>query len=453
MADAIHAHGATVLIDIDQITITPSLLHTSLATEPTVIPFNSVDSVSMKRPSDGYDCGIVNISCASVTTQLEFSPNQSDEQQAFIAAATAALNGQAPAHRAVPGLDFAAVDVETANDDWGSICQIGVVKVKDGVITDKCEWLCQPPAAINHFAPANIAIHGIRPNDVKTAQPFSECFAEMLSFVGKLPLAAHNAQFDMTAFFRAAQAENLVFPTVAFGCSLALSRAANLGTPNHKLPTVAKHLNVGLTNHHNATADAAACAEIIIKLAQKSAVKGSFADVCALLGFAQGQLSAQRVYPVLKKKSSTSLVESSARIATQPPLDQTQTEVKTAVPRKQKAKTAPWAKAAAPETVPEANLDADPHGRLFQQNVTLTGDFEPFDKGKLWDSIAEQGGTIGKNVTKKTTILVCGPWASKTSKQKRAEELIDKGQNIQIWTAEDLFAQLGLDPADEQPPF
>ncbi|ARU46440.1 exonuclease domain-containing protein [Corynebacterium silvaticum] len=452
MADAIHAHGATVLVDRDQVAITPSLLHTALATEPKIISLASIDSVSTLKLSDGYDCGIVTINCDSHTVRLEFSPNRADEQQAFISAATTALNGQAPAHRAIPGLDFAAVDVETANDDWGSICQIGVVTVKDGVITDKREWLCQPPTPINHFAPANIAIHGIRPDDVATAQPFSECFAEMLSFTGDLPLAAHNAQFDMTAFFRAAQADNVALPTVSFGCSLALSRAADLGTPNHKLPTVAKHLNVDLTNHHNATADAAACAGIIIKLAQKADVKGSFVDVCAALGFTQGQLSAQRVYPVLKKKPSASLVESAATSATQPPIGKTHAATKTAAPQKRKAQT-PWAKAATPEVIPEPNPDADPHGRLYQQNVTLTGDFEPFDKGKLWDGIAEQGGTIGKNVTKKTTILVCGPWASITSKQKRAEELIAKGQNIQIWTAEDLFAQLGLDAPDEQPPF
>ncbi|AIU30778.1 DNA polymerase III PolC [Corynebacterium ulcerans] len=452
MADAIHAHGATVLVDIDQVAIKPSLLQTALAAEPKVIPLTNIDSVSSIKLSDGYDCGIVSISSDSHSLRVEFSPNQADEQQALITAVTAALNGQAPAHRAVPGLDFAAVDVETANDDWGSICQIGVVKVKDGVITDKREWLCQPPAAINHFASANIAIHGIRPDDVATAQPFSECFAEMLSFTGDLPLAAHNAQFDMTAFFRAAQADNVALPTVSFGCSLALSRAANLGTPNHKLPTVAKHLNVDLTNHHNATADAAACAGIIINLVQKADVQGSFADVCAALGFSQGQLSAQRVYPVLKKKPSSLVESAAATAATPPPLEKVQAPAKATGSQPRKA-AAPWAKAATPEVIPEANSDADPHGRLFQQNVTLTGDFEPFDKGKLWDGIAEQGGTIGKNVTKKTTILVCGPWASKTSKQKRAEELIAKGQNIQIWTAEDLFAQLGLDVADEQPPF
>lgn len=80
----------------------------------------------------------------------------------------------------------------------------------------------------------------------------------------------------------------------------------------------------------------------------------------------------------------------------------------------------------------------------------MTGEFEPFDKGLLWRGIAERGGQVGKNVTKKTTILVLGEWATKTSKEKRAEELIEKGQEIQLWPASKLLEELQL---DAQPPF
>ncbi|WP_455006001.1 BRCT domain-containing protein, partial [Corynebacterium propinquum] len=111
---------------------------------------------------------------------------------------------------------------------------------------------------------------------------------------------------------------------------------------------------------------------------------------------------------------------------------------------------APWQAVATPDTVPEANDDADSDHPLFGQHVTLTGEFEPFDKGRLWSDIAERGGQVGKNVTKKTTVLVVGEWAKKTSKEKRAEELNEKGQDIAIWPASKLLHVLGL---DEQPPF
>ena len=57
---------------------------------------------------------------------------------------------------------------------------------------------------------------------------------------------------------------------------------------------------------------------------------------------------------------------------------------------------------------------------------------------------------MGKNVTKKTTILVVGTWATKTSKEKKAEEYQAKGQEIEIWQTDRLLSVLGL---DEEPPF
>ena len=100
---------------------------------------------------------------------------------------------------------------------------------------------------------------------------------------------------------------------------------------------------------------------------------------------------------------------------------------------------------ATPDTIPEPATNADPNAPLYGQNVTLTGEFEPYDKGELWNGIAAQGGQVGKNVTKKTTILVAGAWATMTSKEKRARELMEKGQDIEIWPAEKLFSVLDLE--------
>ena len=53
-------------------------------------------------------------------------------------------------------------------------------------------------------------------------------------------------------------------------------------------------------------------------------------------------------------------------------------------------------------------------------------------------------------MTKKTTILVVGEWGSMTSKEKRARQLIEQGQDIALWKADKLLDALGL---NEQPPF
>lgn len=102
-----------------------------------------------------------------------------------------------------------------------------------------------------------------------------------------------------------------------------------------------------------------------------------------------------------------------------------------------------WKRVATPDTVPEANAAADANGPVFGQNVTVTGDFAPYEKGEVWDMIAAAGGTVGKNVTKKTTLLVIGEWGSVTSKEKRARELKDKGQEISLWSFDEFLSALG----------
>lgn len=100
--------------------------------------------------------------------------------------------------------------------------------------------------------------------------------------------------------------------------------------------------------------------------------------------------------------------------------------------KQQKRSPAPWAKVATPDEVPETNEEADIDGPIYGQTVCVTGDVEPYDKGEVWDMIASRGGVVAKNVTKKTTMLIVGEWHSMTSKEKRARELQDKGQELQI---------------------
>ena len=107
------------------------------------------------------------------------------------------------------------------------------------------------------------------------------------------------------------------------------------------------------------------------------------------------------------------------------------TSKKTSKKTQQRA-PAPWAKVATPDEVPETNDEADIDGPIYGQTVCVTGDVEPYDKGEVWDMIASRGGVVAKNVTKKTTMLIVGEWHSMTSKEKRARELQDKGQELQI---------------------
>ena len=56
-------------------------------------------------------------------------------------------------------MDFVALDVETANFDIGSICQIGIAKYRQGKLIDTFESLINPRCS---FSQKNIDIHGSR---------------------------------------------------------------------------------------------------------------------------------------------------------------------------------------------------------------------------------------------------------------------------------------------------
>jgi hypothetical protein len=59
--------------------------------------------------------------------------------------------------------DFIALDVATANADFGSFCSIGLVQFRSGQVFKSLTILVDPE---DEFDPINIAIHGIRPEHV-----------------------------------------------------------------------------------------------------------------------------------------------------------------------------------------------------------------------------------------------------------------------------------------------
>ncbi|GFP44073.1 DNA polymerase III subunit epsilon [Candidatus Hakubella thermalkaliphila] len=61
-------------------------------------------------------------------------------------------------------MDFIALDVETANPDLASICQIGLVEFQNSKMVNALERLVDPE---DYFDGMNVSIHGIDERDVK----------------------------------------------------------------------------------------------------------------------------------------------------------------------------------------------------------------------------------------------------------------------------------------------
>ena len=174
-------------------------------------------------------------------------------------------------------LDFTAIDFETANSSPASACSVGLVRVRDGEVVATTSWLIRPPAGHDEFQEWNIKIHGIRPSDVMTADTWSEQFDRLCTFAGADVLVAHNAGFDLKVLRTAAEVTGDVCPPYRSLCSLQVARKT-YELDSYRLPMAAAAAGFAEFSHHDALADARACAQIIIDAARRAGA----ADVDAL---------------------------------------------------------------------------------------------------------------------------------------------------------------------------
>jgi DNA polymerase-3 subunit epsilon len=297
---------------------------------------------------------------------------------------------------ASPPLDFVAIDFETANADKASVCQVGVVKVLGGEMTSVQSWYVRPPTGLTSFDPENIGIHGIKPKDVlKEGIEWAESVERLEELRAGLPLIAHNAAFDRGVFEAACRMTGVETPSWRWEDTLKISREY-LDLPNHRLPTVAEHLRLPRFMHHDAAADAQACALVAVGIARL--VDATHVD---------------DLWPA-------------PRVSTG------------------RGPSARWfdkASKAKVSELPQPSPDADPEHPLHGQMVAITGDVPGMTRWELFEAVAAAGGTPQKSVTLKTTLLVAADHADLTegydpasgsAKEKKAHEYQQRGKPIRF---------------------
>ncbi len=161
--------------------------------------------------------------------------------------------------------DFAAIDFETANSQRTSVCSVGVVVVRGGEIVDTFYSLIRPRP--NYYSRFTTAVHGLAYHDTVDAPDFAEVWREVAPRIEGLPLVAHNAPFDAGCLRAAFDLYGLPWPGYEFRCTCSASRRVfGRRLPNHQLHTVSAACGFDLHAHHNALADAEACARIALKI-------------------------------------------------------------------------------------------------------------------------------------------------------------------------------------------
>jgi DNA polymerase-3 subunit epsilon len=296
------------------------------------------------------------------------------------------------------GLDFTAIDFETANGSRSSACSVGLARVVGGEIVDTATWLIRPPGEHYAFAPHNIKVHGITADQVVDAPEWGDVLPQVMAFSGGASFVAHNASFDESVFSSVTTASGLVVPDAAFHCSLELSEQ-NLQLGSYKLSAVCDALGLPAFMHHEARADAMACANVVLEIARRSE---------------QGTLAGLWSTAPLRSSTKYSGV---ARIDTT-----TYTATKKL------------------SELPQANPDADPTTLIHGQVFVFTGEMTAMDRDAAMEAVAKHGGSNGNNITKKTTVLVAA--TTGTGKERKARDYMALGQNIRIISEQDFLTML-----------
>ncbi|WP_340021944.1 TerD family protein [Paenibacillus sp. FSL K6-1096] len=162
-------------------------------------------------------------------------------------------------------MDFTAIDFETANSGRSSACALGLVQVRDGVVTAEHNWLIDPR---QRFDGMNIAIHGITPSMVRGEPTFAELWPTVEPLLQGEIVIAHNASFDMSVLRYCLDDSSLGYPGFQYLCTYLLGKKMLQDLPSHKLNVISAHFGIRL-KHHDALEDARASALILLKLMEQ----------------------------------------------------------------------------------------------------------------------------------------------------------------------------------------
>lgn len=275
--------------------------------------------------------------------------------------------------------NFVVIDVETANPDLESICQIGVVRFAPDGTCSRWKSLINPE---DYFDPINVGIHGIDESSVSGAPTFSEVHETLVQMLDGMVVVSHT-HFDRVALQRACHGCDLRMAECTWLDSARVVRRAwpdRFGQSGYGLTNVASHFGLRY-RAHDAEEDAWAAGMVLLRAIEESGL--SLHDWLV------------RVRQPIRISD----------LATQ--------------------------------------HSPNPDGPLYGEVICFTGALT-IPRRDAAEMASAAGCVIGDGVTKETTLLVVGDQDVRklaghkmSSKHRKAEQLISKGQPIRILSEND----------------
>lgn len=176
-----------------------------------------------------------------------------------------------------PPYRFIAFDVETANRNAHSICQMGFACVDDWGQIENFSLLVNPAEAFSAF---NTQLHGIDAAMVRHAPLFPEVIAALAPLMAQQPVVQHS-RFDERALAAACGWHGLDVPALHWVDSVTIARRAwpeFKGNGGHGLGHLKQALSLQF-HHHDAGEDARAAAQVVLHAEIKTG--RSFVEILA----------------------------------------------------------------------------------------------------------------------------------------------------------------------------
>lgn len=322
----------------------------------------------------------------------------------------------------LPTTDFVAVDVEYSSSEQ-HICQFGLAVVRNLKIMEQRTWLIQPPG--NLYGIHQTEVHGMTADTTADSQTFDHVWPEIEPYLLDQQIWAHNASaVEQSVIEKDLDYYNIPHAHFEILDSIRLFRRSDRIGWNHGngLRACLYALHLPCDHHHDAGADAAMCAQIIIAYQQGIVPDWQLSDrLMEEYKIQQAAIKAEEEHTYQAQQLDLFADVLSSSNCNDP---DTPVEHKPSFFHKNFDNSQDGT-----DYVDVARLNTAETNPIFGANVVLTGFFHIARK-QLREALKMMGASLKQSVTKNVQVVFIGERNAGTGKLANLQTLIHNGYNI-----------------------
>lgn len=293
--------------------------------------------------------------------------------------------------------DFTVIDLETTGLDtyFDEIIEVSAIRVRNGIVEQVFSKLVKPSFEIDEFI---TELTGITNEMLENAPLISEVLPEFLDFIGNDIIVGHNVNFDINFIYDNNLRINDKHFSNSYIDTLRLSRKLLPDLKHHRLKDLIKYFEISVDRQHRAQNDCESTLQCYNKL-KKLAIS---------------------TYGTIETFNSE--ISNKAR--------RSNYDLKQIITN---------------------NTEFDETNPFFGKVCVFTGTLEKIKRADAAQIVVDLGGECGNSVTKKTNYLILGNndyspniKGGKSAKQKKAEELKLKGNDIEIISENTFYDMINI---------